>query len=90
MEPWMWAVFGVAMWFIFAGKGSCSSTGEGRTTQRRERATSEIDRLKAELDASHAQVASLRKRLETLETIIADEDRELRRQFADLEGRRPA
>lgn len=90
MEPWMWIAFGVAMWFVFAGKGSCSRGGERGSHRRRERAVSEIDRLKAELDASQAQVASLRQRLETLETIVTDEDRELRRRFADLEGRNPA
>ena len=84
MEPWlMWTLFGVAMWVILAGKGGCARSRRGRRSQAR--SGDEIARLKAELDASHEQIAALRARLEAVETIVTDEEEQLRREFDRLQ-----
>lgn len=86
MEPWLfWPLFGVAMWFVFARGGSCASRRRHRRdgVSARE-ASNEVARLKAELDASHQQIEALKRRLEAVETIVTDEEAQLRRDFDRL------
>lgn len=86
MEPWMfWPLFGVAMWFLFARGGACSSRRRSsRDGVSAREASHEVARLKAELEASHAQIEGLKRRLEAVETIVTDEEARLRRDFDSL------
>lgn len=87
MEAWVfWMLAGFAFWFFAMRGGACS----GRKSRSRRSAPDyqerdEVASLKAELEASHGQVDLLTRRIEALETILTDQDRELRRQFDDLQ-----
>lgn len=90
MEAWMfWMLFGFGMWMLMSRGGSCGRSGGSRRRRYRE-ASGEVERLKAELDFSQQQIASLKARLEAVETIVTDEDLALRREFAAMERERPA
>ncbi len=85
MEPWiLWPLFGFAMWMLFAKGGACSSRRRSRDGVNAREASNEVARLKAELDASHAQIEGLKRRLEAVETIVTDEEAQLRRDFDRL------
>ncbi|MCI4645728.1 MAG: hypothetical protein MRY64_13190 [Hyphomonadaceae bacterium] len=86
MEPWiLWPLFGFAMWMIFAKGGACSHRrGRRRDGVSAREASNEVARLKAELEASHAQIEGLKRRLEAVETIVTDEEAQLRRDFDAL------
>ena len=77
-----WMVFGLAMWGMF-GRGGWACNGKSRR-RRHSRASQEVDQLKAELDASQQQIAALKRRLEAVETIVTDEEAQLRREFDQL------
>ena len=80
-----WMVFGIAMWMVFAGpRTAWGCNGSSRKRRRNSRAGAEVDRLKAELDASQQQIAALKRRLEAVETIVTDEEAQLRREFDQL------
>ena len=83
MEPWIWVMFGVGMWFLFARGGAWSCSGSRRSRRTRE-ASGEVARLKAELATSTAQIEALKRRLEAVETIVTDEEAALRREFDSL------
>lgn len=79
-----WTVFGFAMWAFFANpRFYRGQRGCGRRS--RSSKSSEIARLKEELDASQSQIAGLKARLEAVETIVTDEENELRREFRRLQ-----
>lgn len=80
-----WLIFGFAMMGMFGGRSgwACGSPRSRRT--HRSRSSEEITRLKAELDASHEQIAALKRRLEAVETIVTDEETALRREFDALQ-----
>ena len=81
---WVWMLIGFGIWSMFAS--SEEGCGSSRRKKRRSsRKSAEITRLKEELDASQAQIASLKKRLEAVETIVTDEETELRREFKRLQ-----
>lgn len=84
---WVWMIFFFGfMSFIGGWRGSCGPSSS-RRSRRSAEASNEIARLKAELDNSHAQIAALKSRLEAVETIVTDEENELRREFRKLQER---
>lgn len=84
---WPWILFGFVMWLVFAGGGKgrygCSSKRKRAEVARQD--TSETVRLREALADSHAQIDALKSRLEAVETIVTDEERNLRREFRNLE-----
>ena len=85
--PWIvWPLMGFAIWMMMAPRGAW---GCGGRTTRRSRSSAEksaeIDRLKKELNAAQNQIGALRSRLEAVETIVTDEEAELRREFKKLQ-----
>lgn len=88
MEAWVfWMLAGFAFWFFAMRGGACS----GRKSRSRRhqaplsRERDEVARLEAELEASRGQVDLLTRRIEALETILTDQERDLRHQFDDLQ-----
>lgn len=79
-----WVIFGVVMWMAFAGPRGAWACG-GSRRRRHRRASDEVERLKGELDASQQQIAALKARLEAVETIVTDEEVQLRREFDALQ-----
>ncbi|MEL7030741.1 MAG: hypothetical protein AAGL97_13835 [Pseudomonadota bacterium] len=74
------------MFFMFAGRGSnwaCAPRSRRRSHARK---SEEISRLKQELEDSQAQINALKSRLEAVETIVTDEEVELRREFYKLQN----
>ena len=84
---WIWWMIIPFMVFMFAGqgdrRGSCSRRRRG---EHRSRKSEEITRLKQELEDSQAQINALKSRLEAVETIVTDEETELRRAFYKLQN----
>ncbi|MEO1101973.1 MAG: hypothetical protein AAFW65_09025 [Pseudomonadota bacterium] len=86
MPWWAWMLIGFGIWSMFMSpKGACGSSKRGRRSKRSSKKSAEIARLKEELDASQAQIAALKTRLEAVETIVTDEENELRREFRRLQ-----
>ncbi|MEO0465529.1 MAG: hypothetical protein AAF216_03215 [Pseudomonadota bacterium] len=86
MEGWVfWMLAGFAFWFFVLRRGACSPRKRHREQTNTYRESEDVARLKAELEASHGQVDLLTRRIEALETILTDQDRNLRRQFDDLQ-----
>lgn len=74
----------IPLFFMTAGrKGSIWGCSSPR--QRSSRSQDEITRLKNELETSQAQIDALKSRLEAVETIVTDEEMELRREFYKLQ-----
>ena len=74
------------MFFMFAGRGrswGCAPRSRHRSHSRK---SEEISRLKQELEDSQAQINALKSRLEAVETIVTDEEAELRREFYKLQN----
>ena len=74
------------MFFMFAGRGGqwiCAPRSRRRSHSRK---SEEISRLKQELEESQAQINALKSRLEAVETIVTDEEAELRREFYKLQN----
>lgn len=84
---WGWLIFGLILWGVFSNSGSCSSEEpHSRRRKRRSREErSEVEALKAELAASAKQIETLTARLNAVETIVTDDERELRKAFRGLE-----
>lgn len=83
---WVWLVVGLVLWGIFANGEGCSSESPRRRRKRRSREErSEVEALKAELAASAKQIETLTARLNAVETIVTDDERELRKAFRGLE-----
>jgi len=84
---WIWWMIIPFMFFMFAGHGerrsNCSRRNRG---EYRSRKSEEISRLKQELEDSQAQINALKSRLEAVETIVTDEETELRREFYKLQN----
>jgi len=80
----MWMIIPF-MFFMFAGRGGRGSCA-GRSRRRHSRKSEEIARLKQELEGSQAQINALKSRLEAVETIVTDEEAELRREFYKLQN----
>lgn len=86
MPWWAWMLIGFGIWSMFASPyGACGSSKRSRRSKRSSKKSAEIARLKEELDASQAQIAALKTRLEAVETIVTDEENELRREFRRLQ-----
>ena len=74
------------MFFMFAGRSGnwgCVPRSRRRSNSRK---SEEISRLKQELEDSQAQINALKSRLEAVETIVTDEEAELRREFYKLQN----
>ncbi len=83
MEPWLiWTLIGFAVVGMFSGKEGCS--GRRSKRPRTSASSDEIAQLKSDLDASHQQIGALKARLEAVETILTDEELQLRREFEQL------
>ena len=84
---WIWWMIIPLMFFMFAGQGDrrsrCSRRRRGKYRSHK---SEEITRLKQELEDSQAQINALKSRLEAVETIVTDEETELRREFYKLQN----
>ncbi|MBR9835343.1 MAG: hypothetical protein GYB42_09170 [Alphaproteobacteria bacterium] len=82
-HSWMlWLL--IPAFFMFAGGRSCYPSGR-RRHRSSSRSSEEVARLKAELAASQDQINALKSRLEAVETIVTDEEAELRWEFHKLQ-----
>jgi len=70
--------------FMFAGRGGARGCAPRHRSHSRK--SEEIARLKQELEESQAQINALKSRLEAVETIVTDEEAELRREFYRLQN----
>ena len=75
------------LFFTMAGRGAgnwgCAPRSQRRSQSRK---SEEIARLKQELEDSQTQINALKSRLEAVETIVTDEEIELRREFYKLQN----
>ena len=81
---WLWFIIPLLIW----GFGGWSEKGRCSKRKRRshpETRSKEITRLRQELAESHHQIDALKTRLEALETIVTDEEADLRWQFHKLQ-----
>ena len=84
---WIWWMIIPFMIFMFAGQGERSGAcSRRRRDGHRSRKSEEIARLKQELEESQTQINALKSRLEAVETIVTDEETELRREFYKLQN----
>ncbi len=74
------------MFFMFAGRGGQWACAPMSRRSRHARKSEEIARLKQELEDSQTQISALKSRLEAVETIVTDEEAELRREFYKLQN----
>ena len=74
------------LFFMFAGRGGGWGCAPRASRRSRSRKSEEISRLKQELEDSQAQINALKSRLEAVETIVTDEEAELRREFQRLQN----
>lgn len=74
------------MFFMFAGRGGQWACAPRSRRSRHARKSEEIARLKQELEDSQTQISALKSRLEAVETIVTDEEAELRREFYKLQN----
>lgn len=82
-HSWMlWLL--IPAFFMFAGGGRCYPRNQRRYRSSSAR-SEEVSRLKAELAASQKQIDALKSRLEAVETIVTDEEAELRWEFHKLQ-----
>lgn len=72
----------IPLFFMMMGPRSGRACGSRR---RSSRSKDEIARLKDELETSQSQISALKARLEAVETIVTDEEAELRREFYKLQ-----
>lgn len=82
----MWMIIPF-LFFMMSGRGSGSWGCAPRSRRRsHNRKSEEIARLKQELEDSQTQINALKSRLEAVETIVTDEETELRREFYKLQN----
>lgn len=74
------------VFLMFAGRGNGWACAPRSRRRSHERKSEEISRLKQELEASQVQIDALKSRLEAVETIVTDEETELRREFYKLQN----
>ncbi|MEL7041202.1 MAG: hypothetical protein AAGL90_06745 [Pseudomonadota bacterium] len=87
MGDYSWVLWVIIPFLFFSMAGRHSAWGcSGRSRRSRSRKSEEISRLKQELEASQAQIDALKARLEAVETIVTDEEAELRREFYKLQN----
>ena len=84
-SSWIWWMIIPFMFFMFAGRGDWGCE-QPRRRKSHSRKSEEIARLKQELEDSQAQINALKSRLEAVETIVTDEETELRREFYKLQN----
>lgn len=86
-EPsWIWWMIIPLFFIMFAGRGGQWGCAPRRHRRSPSRKSEEISRLKQELEESQAQINALKSRLEAVETIVTDEETELRREFYKLQN----
>lgn len=82
-----WILWVIIPFMIMAFSGRGSAWGCAPKSRRsHSRKSEEIERLKQELEASQSQIDALKSRLEAVETIVTDEEAELRREFHKLQN----
>lgn len=74
------------VFLMFAGRGNGWTCAPRSRRRSHERKSEEISRLKQALEASQVQIDALKSRLEAVETIVTDEEAELRREFYKLQN----
>ena len=74
------------LFFSMAGRRGAWGCAPRSHRTRASRKSEEIVRLKQELEASQEQINALKARLEAVETIVTDEETELRREFYKLQN----
>ena len=85
-NSWIWWMVIPFMFFMFAGRGGAWACPPKARQRSHSRKSDEINRLKRELEDSQAQIDALKSRLEAVETIVTDEEAELRREFYKLQN----
>lgn len=85
-NSWIWWMVIPFMFFMFAGRGRAWGCAPHARRHTHARKSDEINRLKQELEDSQAQINALKSRLEAVETIVTDEEAELRREFYRLQN----
>lgn len=85
-NSWIWWIVIPLAFSMFAsrnGAWGCQPQSRHRSHSRK---SDEINRLKKELEDSQSQINALKSRLEAVETIVTDEEAELRREFYKLQN----
>jgi len=85
-NSWIWWMVIPFMFFMFAGRRGAWGCAPRDRHRSHSRKSEEIQRLKQELEDSQAQINALKSRLEAVETIVTDEEAELRREFYKLQN----
>ncbi len=85
-NSWIFWMIIPFMFLMFAGRGGNWRCDQPRRRRSHARKSEEISRLKQELEDSQAQINALKTRLEAVETIVTDEETELRREFYKLQN----
>lgn len=81
---WIWWMIIPFMFCMLASRDGYRY--RSRRSRRSHRKSEEIARLKQELEESQSQINALKTRLEAVETIVTDEEAELRREFYKLQN----
>ena len=77
---WVWLFLGVMVLAMFVIEAVSSAHAKRNPSVN----PMEVERLEAELNASTAQIETLKARLNAVETIVTDEEHQLRREFRKL------
>ena len=85
-NSWIFWMIIPFMFLMFAGRGGQGRCAPSRRHRSHSRKSEEISRLKQDLEDSQAQINALKSRLEAVETIVTDEETELRREFYKLQN----
>ena len=85
-NAWIFWIIIPFLFFMTAGRRGAWGCSPRSEHSRPSRKSEEISRLKRELETSQAQISALKSRLEAVETIVTDEETELRREFYKLQN----
>ena len=83
---WMFWMIIPFLFFSMAGRNGAWQCPPRSRRHRSSAKNEEIARLKQELETSQEQINALKSRLEAVETIVTDEETELRREFYKLQN----
>lgn len=84
-HAWVFWLAAPVLFCMYANRKSNSDYAPRTRSQKRYRAD-EVERLERELEDSRAEIDALKSRLEAVETIVTDQDLELRREFHKLQS----
>lgn len=85
-NSWIFWMIIPFLFFMMAGRQGSWNCAPRSRRRHSSAKNEEIVRLKQELEASQSQIDSLKARLEAVETIVTDEETELRREFYKLQN----